>query len=188
MKLTRRYLLALGTGISAAAGRSLSEEWRRVGGAADGTLGAAGLKPTLGRFGNPEWDRSERQCGLDRNGVEHYPPALEWTDGMINALIAKTSPAMRYRATRRYLDDPRDTGTPNGTAQLLARAFRGEVLSKSSTARLIEIPYPTTTFATRLKGLLPPGTVISPKPASTARVKATPAPRTEGRCVCHRKR
>jgi beta-lactamase class A len=115
-------------------------------------------------------DRSERQCGLDRNGVEHYPPPSEWTDGTINALIAKTTPAARYRATRRYLADPRDTGTPNGTVQLLARAFRGEVLSKSSTARLIEILRATTTFPTRLKGLLPPGTIVAHKTGSTGTV------------------
>jgi beta-lactamase class A len=277
MKLTRRHLLALGTGISAAADRTLSEEWQRVAGATDGTVGAAALHLTYGRFvslngderfplasvcklpiamnilalvdegkltlnqeievlprdvvssvstiaarwaaqrrfplnemielmvarsdntavetlfriggAGPamaarfrEWkvegvrvDRSERQCGLDRNGVEHYPPAAEWTDGMINALIAKTSPAMRYRATRRYLNDPRDTGTPNGTIQLLARAFRGEDLSKSSTARLIEMLKATTTFPTRLKGLLPPGTIVAHKTGSTGTVKGLTA-------------
>jgi beta-lactamase class A len=73
-------------------------------------------------------DRGERQCNLDRNGVEQYPPPAEWTDDKIDALIAETTPTMRYRAMQRYLTDPRDTGTPNGTVQLLARAFRGEVL------------------------------------------------------------
>jgi len=34
-------------------------------------------------------DRSERQCALDRNGVEHYPPPSEWTDGLIRALITQ---------------------------------------------------------------------------------------------------
>ena len=94
---------------------------------------------------------------------------------MINELIAKTSPAMRYRATRRYLNDPRDTGTPNGTIQLLARAFRGEDLSKSSTARLIEMLKATTTFPTRLKGLLPPGTIVAHKTGSTGTMKGLTA-------------
>jgi beta-lactamase class A len=120
-------------------------------------------------------DRSERQCGLDRNGVEHYPPQAQWTDEMIKALIAKTTPAMQYRATRRYLDDPRDTGTPNGTVQLLAQAFGGEALSKSSTARLIGILKATTTFPTRLKGLLPSGTVVAHKTGSTGTVKGLTA-------------
>jgi beta-lactamase class A len=112
-------------------------------------------------------DRSERQCYLDRNGVENYPPPAEWTNEIIDALIAKTTPVMRYRAIQRYLEDPRDTGTPNGTVQLLARAFRGEALSKSSTARLIEIMKATTTFPTRLRGLLPAGTVVAHKTGST---------------------
>jgi len=60
-------------------------------------------------------DRSERQCSLDRNGVAHFPPASEWTDQRLEALTKKVSPTERYRATLRYLADPRDTGTPIGT-------------------------------------------------------------------------
>jgi beta-lactamase class A len=120
-------------------------------------------------------DRSERQCDLDRNGVAQYPPSDEWTDGIIRALIAKTTPAIRYRATRRYLDDPRDTGTPKGTAQLLARTFGGDVLSEASKTRLIEVMKATTTFPTRLKGLLPPGTIVAHKTGSTGAVKGLTA-------------
>jgi beta-lactamase class A len=120
-------------------------------------------------------DRSERQCGLDRNGVENQPPPDQWTDQVIESLIAKTTPEMRYRATQAYLGDPRDTGTPNGTVQLLARTFRGELLSKSSTARLIESLKATTTFPTRLKGLLPPGTIVAHKTGSTNAIKGLTA-------------
>ena len=120
-------------------------------------------------------DRSERQCGLDRDGVDPQPTPDQWTDALITALIAKTTPETRYRATLRYLADPRDTGTPNGTVQLLARAFRGELLSKPSTARLVEILKATTTFPTRIKGLLPSGTVVAHKTGSTATVKGLTA-------------
>jgi beta-lactamase class A len=115
-------------------------------------------------------DRSERQCGLDRNGVEHYPPPAEWTDEIVNALIEKTTPEVKYRATERFLADPRDTGTPNGTVQLLARLFRGEVLSEPSTARLIDVLKSTTTFPTRIKGLLPAGTIVAHKTGSSGTV------------------
>ena len=115
-------------------------------------------------------DRSERQCGLDRNGVEHYPPPAEWRDAAINALIAGTPPATRYQAARRFLTDPRDTGTPEGTARLLAGAFRGEMLSKRSTTNLTEILKATTTFPTRLKGMLPAGTIVAHKTGSTETV------------------
>jgi beta-lactamase class A len=120
-------------------------------------------------------DRSERQCNLDRNGVEHYPPPAEWTDASVNALISKMTEATRYRATQRYLEDPRDTGTPNGTVRLLERAFRGEVLSKPSTARLIEIMKATTTGPGRLKGLLPAGTIVAHKTGSSGTVKGLTA-------------
>jgi beta-lactamase class A len=82
-------------------------------------------------------DRSERQCDLDRNGVAHYPPPEQWTDAMLNALKEKTTSERRYHAVLRYLQYPRDTGTPNATVQLFARLFQGELLSQSSTAQMI---------------------------------------------------
>ncbi len=120
-------------------------------------------------------DRSERQCALDRNGVTHFPPPSEWTDRRLGALMKKVSSIERYRATLRYLADPRDTGTPNGTVALLARLFRGEALSKPSTSRLIECMKATTTSPTRLKGLLPPGTVVAHKTGSTGAVNGLTA-------------
>ena len=120
-------------------------------------------------------DRSERQCALDRNGVVHFPPPAEWTDRRLEALMNKVAPADRYRATLQYLADPRDTGTPDGTVALLARLFRGEALSKPSTARLIECMKATTTSPTRLKGLLPPGTVVAHKTGSTGTVNGLTA-------------
>jgi len=120
-------------------------------------------------------DRSERQCGLDRNGVDPQPAPDQWTDALINELIAKTPLEKRYRATTSFLTDPRDTGTPNGTVQLLARAFRGELLSKPSTARLIQVLKATTTFPGRIKGLLPAATVVAHKTGSTGTVKGLTA-------------
>jgi beta-lactamase class A len=120
-------------------------------------------------------DRSERQCELNRNGVVDPPPPDQWSEALISGLVAKTTPEIRYRAMQRYLADPRDTGTPNGTVQLLARAFRGEILSRSSTSRLIEILKATTTSPTRLKGLLPAGTVVAHKTGSTGTVKGLTA-------------
>jgi beta-lactamase class A len=120
-------------------------------------------------------DRSERQCGLDRNGVKNYPPPAEWTDAVITKLIDQTPLDVRYQATLRYLADPRDTGTPNATVQLLAGLFRGKLISQGSSARLIEILKSTGTFATRLKGDLPPGTVVAHKTGSTDTIKGLTA-------------
>jgi beta-lactamase class A len=110
-------------------------------------------------------DRSERQCDLDRNGVA-APPVSQWTDAGLRALIAQTPEAARYGALKQSLADPRDTGTPKGTVQLLARLFRGSLLSPSSTSLLIDILKTTATFPNRLKGLLPSGTVVAHKTGS----------------------
>ena len=83
-------------------------------------------------------DRSERECGRD---------------------AAASMP--------RFLADPRDTATPDGTVQLLKRLFRGELLSASSTARVVEILEATTTGAKRIKGLLPAGVVVAHKTGTT---------------------
>lgn len=120
-------------------------------------------------------DRSERQWTLDRHGVTHYPPPDQWTDKLLNALIAQATPDVWYRATLRCLADPRDTGTPIGTVDLFARLFRGEALSRESTALLIDILKSTTTSPTRLKGLLPAGTVVAHKTGSTSSVKGLTA-------------
>src|ERR1039457_4821120 len=108
-------------------------------------------------------DRSERRCNLDAAGVTNIPPVSEWTPGMFDELTGKITPAERLRAMRRFLDDPRDTATPNGTIQLLERAFRDELLSRELTARLVEILKATSTGSGRIKGLLPAGTVVAHK-------------------------
>ena len=60
MKLTRRrWLFALGSGVPAVAGRSLSEEWRRI---ANGIVGAAALHLASGRL-------------VSLNGDERFPLA-----------------------------------------------------------------------------------------------------------------
>jgi beta-lactamase class A len=66
----------------------------------------------------------------------------------------------------RFIADPRDTATPDGTVQMLKRLFR-ELLSASSTARAVEILEATTTGADRIKGLLPAGVVVAHKTGTT---------------------
>ena len=91
-------------------------------------------------------DRSERQCNRDASGP---------------------TPAARLAAMRRFIADPRDTATPDSTVFLLQRLFRGELLSASSTARLVRILEATTTGPARIKGLLPAGVVVAHKTGTT---------------------
>lgn len=112
-------------------------------------------------------DRYEGQCALASHGVVNPPPVAQWTPGITKRLIAKVSLNKQYSAMQRFSADPRDTATPQATVQLLARAFRGELLSPPNTARLIAAMEACTTGGQRLKGLLPPGTIVAHKTGTT---------------------
>jgi len=116
-------------------------------------------------------DRSERECGLVAAGVKQIPPVSQWTPQMYDELTANIAPQERLTAFRRFLADPRDTATPDGTVRLLQKAFRGELLSGPLTARLVEILKASTTGSARLKGLLP-GVVVAHKTGTTGTVSA----------------
>ena len=115
-------------------------------------------------------DRSERQCTLDAAGVRQAPPVSRWTPEMSDKLTAAIPAPERLAAMRAFLADPRDTGTPAGTVQLLKKVFAGELLSPKLTARLVEILKATTTGSARIKGLLPAGTVVAHKTGTTGTV------------------
>jgi beta-lactamase class A len=108
-------------------------------------------------------DRSERECGLSSVGIARFPKWEEWTPTLLEELTSKVPANTRRTAMRAFIADPRDTATPRATVELLRRTFRGELLSASSTTRLIQILESTTTGGARLKGLLPPGTVVAHK-------------------------
>jgi beta-lactamase class A len=134
----------------------------RIGGGAS----AVGARLHQWKVDGVRIDRTERECTLDLNGVEHYPPPEHWTDAELNASISKVPTADRYQAALRFLRDPRDKATPTATAYLLSRIFRGELLSPTSTTFLINSLKATTTFPTRLKGALPISTVVAHKTGS----------------------
>lgn len=67
------------------------------------------------------------------------------------------------RSHTRFLNDDRDTSTPDAMAALLAKFQTGEALKPESTAVLREMMEQSAAFTNRLKGLLPPGTVVAHK-------------------------
>jgi len=67
------------------------------------------------------------------------------------------------RSNAAFDDDPRDTSTPEAMSQLLTRIFSGAALNKANTAELIAIMARCRTGEARLKGRLPPGTVVAHK-------------------------
>ena len=93
---------------------------------------------------------------------------LQWQPAFShgNAFFAarEAVPAERRRAAfERYIDDPVDGATPNGITNGLARLQRGELLSRDSTQRLLNIMSQTHTGPNRLRGGLAPGWTISHK-------------------------
>ena len=71
--------------------------------------------------------------------------------------------ALRKAAFNRYVNDPYDGAAPSAIVNALARLKRGELLSPSSTQRLLYIMSNTKTGANRLKGGLQPGWVLNHK-------------------------
>jgi len=69
----------------------------------------------------------------------------------------------RRAAFERYIANPMDGATPKGIVDALARLKRGELLSPTSTQKLLAIMGNTKTGAQRLKGGLAPGWHLSHK-------------------------
>ena len=83
--------------------------------------------------------------------------------------------AVRRAAFDRYVEDPYDGASANAIAGALARLKRGELLSPSSTARLLTIMSQTSTGKNRLKGGLKPGWALSHKTGTGQILGATQA-------------
>jgi len=71
--------------------------------------------------------------------------------------------AVRTAAFNRYVEDPYDWAAPSAIVNALARLKRGELLSPTTTQRLLTIMSNTHTGANRLKGGLAPGWVLNHK-------------------------
>ena len=76
---------------------------------------------------------------------------------------ARRSPEERARLTRLYNEDPRDTSTPAGMAELLRQVWAGKVLKPDTTAVLKQIMLDTRTGQGRLRGMLPDRTPVAHK-------------------------
>ena len=94
------------------------------------------------------------------------PPEREWTPELFQKLYATTTSESRRAAARKFEADPRDTSTPEAMVMLLERIYRGGLLKPESGALLIDILERCQTGETRLKGILPPQTVVAHKTGS----------------------
>ncbi len=80
-----------------------------------------------------------------------------------NAKVRTVPSAERLAARRSYESDPRDTAAPLEMSSLLEKLAQGQLASPGATAFLLGVIERTRTGPHRLKGLLPPNTVIGHK-------------------------
>ena len=96
-------------------------------------------------------------------GIEKWPEGEEMSMDVYRRLRSQVPREKRLQASAAFADDPRDTSTPEGMGRLLTKIWKGEALSETSTDLLKDIMRRCRTGAGRIKGILPPRTVVAHK-------------------------
>lgn len=109
-------------------------------------------------------DRVERELQTGVYGLPWRAELVDWDS--FKAAAHALDPAARRASMLAYLDDPRDTSTPEGMLDLLAAFHAGRMLSEAGTAELRRIMLSTTTGAKRLKAGVPQGWQVAHKTGS----------------------
>ena len=141
--------------------------------AADICLAKAGVADVNARLKALGLDgiRVDRPCqelildsaGLDTAKLKNLPFKELW------ATITRGAPRSdeaRWALNDRLAADPRDQATPRAFVKLLEKIWRGEAVDRASSTAILETMKRCTTGAQRIKGLLPPGTVVAHKTGS----------------------
>ncbi|GAB3908091.1 class A beta-lactamase [Larkinella knui] len=110
-------------------------------------------------------DRSIIQLLADLDGVT-LPPMEQWTLGFYDRLTSTVTPEMRRAAALKLETDPRDTSTPEAMVNLLTQIYRGKALKPASRDLLLAVMERCRGGLNRLKGYLPPATVVAHKTGS----------------------
>jgi beta-lactamase class A len=105
-------------------------------------------------------DRPEAWLALDGAGIRNAPPEADWTLPALRRLFDAQPAAERVKAMHAFVEDPRDTATPDAMADLLVLLARGKALDAANTARIINLMARTGPGAGRIKGKLPDGTPV----------------------------
>lgn len=114
-------------------------------------------------------DRLEQQLQPDCVGLKNFRPELadeqKWAEA-----VQKIPESVKKAAVEKYLTDPRDTATPEGMVDLLAKLNSHQLLSRNSTALLLKIMTDSPTGQKRLKAGLPKNWSIAHKTGTGADV------------------
>jgi beta-lactamase class A len=111
-------------------------------------------------------DRPSIRLLADYAGATDMPAEGPVTQAQWEAMKAAVPPERKAAAWAAFLNDPRDTATPEAMARLLALITRGEALGREQTALLLDIMARCATGKNRLKGLLPSGVRVAHKTGS----------------------
>ncbi len=114
-------------------------------------------------------NRSTARLIADWIGIAQLPPESEWSPAVFNELSKSVKPEDRRAAAARFDADPRDTATPEAMLTLLERVYRKDLLKPESAELLLDIMRRCRTGETRLKGMLPLGTVVAHKTGTIGR-------------------
>lgn len=107
-------------------------------------------------------DRSERELQPESVGLGTFK--REYADPAAFQAAIKALPSeIKKQAVEKYLDDPRDTSTPEAMVELLRLFYQGKLLSPDSTAFLMKIMRDTFTGKDRLRAGLPAGWALAHK-------------------------
>jgi beta-lactamase class A len=124
-------------------------------------------------IGDLNVDRFAKQVLMDFYGIADKESEERWSVGKFATMLRATTPESRAAARETFLNDSRDTCTPVAMASLLVGLQRGEVVSEAHSELVLSIMRGCQTGPARMKGLLPPGTLVAHKTGSL-----------EGRTVC----
>lgn len=102
------------------------------------------------------------QLGADERHLQALIAGFQWRPeygepALFEQARGRIPREMREAAAQRYIADPADGATPVAIVQALAALKRGELLSPTSTAYLLDTLTDVRTGPRRLKGGLPPG-------------------------------
>lgn len=91
------------------------------------------------------------------------PTTKAWDPALFDTLAKKLKPEEEKIAAKKFDQDIRDTSTPDGMSDLLLKLYTQPILKAESKTLLLDIMKRCETGLTRLKGALPPETIVMHK-------------------------
>ena len=108
-------------------------------------------------------DRTLLDVLVERNGLPQQPKDFAWVEDTYDELCGKVDKDEREAARNRFESDPRDTSTPGAMVALLQKLRKGELLNAQHTDLLLKLMQSCKTGHERLRGMLPPETIVAHK-------------------------